>query len=111
MRYRRGDIVWVKNHNTERHLQAKDRPAVVISNDVGNKYGDILIIAYMTANIKRMDMPTHVVIYSAPRVSMVMTEQLDTISENQVTKIVSRVTMNEMEAIDRGLMASLGLPC
>lgn len=114
MKYKRGDIIWIKNENTGWNcLQQGIRPAVVISNDMGNVYGSVMIVAYLTERIKRLDIPTHVVISSSPKTSVVLLEQISTVAEEQVKGYAGRgcVTPSEMKEIDKALRVSLGLTC
>lgn len=111
MRYRRRDIVWLEAHKEKEDgsIQKGFRPAVVVSNDSGNINSDILIVAYITSKIRRLDMPTHVLIGSMRQPSMVMCEQLETVSENEITRFTGQIREDDMIKINHALMASLGL--
>ena len=58
----RGTIVMVELNSTEANIQRGVRPAIVIQNNIGNKFSPTLIIAPLTSRIKR-DMVTHAKLY------------------------------------------------
>lgn len=112
MKYKRGDLVWIDTPNQgENHLQKNIRPAVILSNNIGNMHSDIAVVSYITGKIKRMDMPTHVIINSMDHPSVVLLEQLDTISEEHILNYAGSgsVWIHEMMAIENALRISLGL--
>lgn len=111
---RRGDIVFVRNpfQVPHGHLNAGNRPAVVVQNDVGNRCSDNLIVAYMTSKLKKTGMPTHVILqwYTGLRMtSMVQTEQLATIASEDVLEIVDHLRDEDTERVNRALAVSLAL--
>ena len=58
----RGTVVYVRNENASGHVVNGIHPAVVIQNDIGNKYSPTVIVAFLTSKVKRLDMKTHVVL-------------------------------------------------
>ena len=50
---KRGDIYWVQLDPTVGAEIKKTRPAVVVSNDLGNEYSDIIIVAPITSSSKK----------------------------------------------------------
>lgn len=113
-RVKRGDIVFVNNLCREPHgfVLSGNHPAVVIQNNAGNMYSRNLIVAYMTSSLKRIELPTKVVLqwYGGLRnVSVVETEQLSTISKDDVISVIDRLRPEDMERVNKALMASLAL--
>ena len=43
-------------------VQSGNRPVLVISNDVGNQYSRTVTVIPLTTKLKRMDMPTHIIL-------------------------------------------------
>lgn len=73
-------------------VQAGCRPAVVIQNDIGNKFSPTLLVIPLSSKLKRLNMPTHMVIQhdernGLSRNSMLLAEQATTISKKKVKKI------------------------
>lgn len=93
--------------------QAGFRPALVISNNVGNAHSTTLMVAAITTSIKRMDIPTHVVIDDSncglAKRSMCMLEQIATIDKAEVISILGSVSDSVMTEIDVAIAISFGL--
>ena len=54
----RGTIVKVELNSTEANIQRGMRPAIVIQNNIGNKFSPTLFVAPLSSRIKR-DIVTH----------------------------------------------------
>jgi mRNA interferase MazF len=106
----RGDIyfVQVNKHNTIGSEQCHDRPAIIVSNNVGNFHSDIVEVVYLTTKTKR-DLPTHVNIYSASRPSIALCEQICTISKKRLIRYINKCSDSEMRNMNKALAISLAL--
>lgn len=104
----RGDIFYIKKWgDTTGSEQYAGRPAVIVSNDTGNRHSKICEIVYLTSE-KKTPLPTHVdVMCTVP--STALCEQIVTISQERLENYVRSCTKTEMEAIDRALKISLAL--
>lgn len=113
MMIQRNDIVFVKcTAKTNGSVQSLDRPAVVIQNDVGNHHSPTLIVAYLTSQIKKVGMPTHVILsgYRGLRkTSMFMAEQIATISKDDVEEVMDHLRDEDIEKVNYAIFASLDL--
>lgn len=92
-------------------VQCFDRPAIVLQNNKGNVSSPTLIVAYLTSQIKRTDLPTHVVLQHYPGLSkrsMVLLEQVDTISKDDVTDVINHLDIEDVVRVNNGLLISLG---
>lgn len=111
--YKRGDIIFVVNPLQEQHghVICGNHPAVVIQNQRANESSPNLIIAYVTSQLKRVEFPTHVVIqwYDELKPSMILAEQLTTISKGDVLGYVTHLREEDMVRLDKALKASLEL--
>ena len=109
---RRGDIYYVRGYldavGSEQKANGKSRPAIVISNNIGNKYSKIKQVVYITTKNKN-EIPTHVVINSAKYTSIAICEQIFSVSDERIEKYVGHCTEEEMKKIDKALMISIGL--
>ena len=85
-------------------VQSGNRPVLVISNDVGNQYSQTLTVIPLTTKLKRMDMPTHIVLTEddccmfRPQTlqdSVLLAEQITTIAKSALCGRVCRVTSKE----------------
>lgn len=106
----RGDIyyVHVNKYGVIGSEQCNDRPAIIVSNNIGNTFSDIVEVVYLTT-VPKKKLPTHVDIYSATRRSIALCEQICTISKSRLSRYVGRCTKEEIKEISKALMISLGL--
>lgn len=109
---RRGDIYTVDLEPVRGSEQGKSRPAVVIQNDLGNRYSPTLIVAAITSNL-RPGFDVNVVV-SAPegglsRDSTVLLNQIRTVDRSRLGRYWGRLSPATMALVDRALLISLGL--
>lgn len=110
--YTRGDIYWVDFGTGEGNEYCGIRPAVIIQNNIGNKHSNTLIVAPLTATMKKRDMVTHCVIDSNKFLSensMVLLEQIRTIDKSRIKGYIGAMSYVEMINIDMAILNSLGL--
>ncbi len=110
---KRGMVVKVRNRyqNPVGHVIMGDRPAVVISNNKCNEYSPVIMVAYMTRSLKRLEMKTHVLLqhYNDLVLSVVKTEQIDTVDKTDILAVITEIRSEDMIRINAALMVSLGL--
>ena len=83
-------------------------PAVVVSNQQNNRYGEVVEVIYLTTAPKR-DLPTHVTIRSSGRVSTALCEQISTVSVERLGSYCGHVSDSELTAIENAMLISLGI--
>ena len=106
---KRGEIYYINPYkNVEGSEQRPNRPAVIVSNDTNNLFSETVEIVYLTTKPKR-NLPTHVRISSSPKPSTALCEQVTTVSVNRLQHLRGECTPEEMNAIDRAMMVSLGI--
>ncbi len=111
--FKRGDIIFVENpiQDPHGHIVSGNHPAVIIQNQTGNVFSGTLIIAYISSQLKKLNMPTHVVLQWYPglkKVSVVQTEQLATINKEDVFSVVDHLKEEDMKRVDKALLTSIG---
>lgn len=93
--------------------QGGTRPVVVLQNDVENRYAPTLIVATVTSRTeKKKYQPTHVLIAhntAFEKPSVVQLEQDFTIDKSRVQRFLGRLTQDEMQEIEKGVVSSLDL--
>ena len=57
------DVIHVDLGESFGSEQGGKRPAVIVQNNIGNKYSPTVLIVPMTSEIKKVNMPTHNVMY------------------------------------------------
>lgn len=113
--YNRGDIYLADFGTFSENIGHEHygiRPAVIIQNNVGNKYSDTLIVAPVTSAEKKKDLPTHYLVKdnkSLNENSMVLLEQIRTIDKSRIKSYIGTMSCVEMINIDMAILNSLGL--
>ncbi|HEX3038627.1 MAG TPA: type II toxin-antitoxin system PemK/MazF family toxin [Oscillospiraceae bacterium] len=110
----RGSIFFADLGIGEMNEQFGVRPVLVIQNDKGNQYSPTVIVAAISSKIKRMDMLTHVILDPTEQnglkeTSIVLTEQIRTISRNRLFEYIGFADTQAMKNIDKALLASIGI--
>lgn len=112
--FKRGEIVQVSDRafdgDEKNSIRFKSRPAIVIQNDAGNQYSANLIVCYLSGQIKKESLPTHILIEDAGCVSncMIMAENIQTIKKEFVRPI-GFLDRELMEKLNHSLVVSIGL--
>lgn len=110
---KRGDVYLVNFDPTIGAEIRKTRPALVIQNDVANRYSPITIVAAITSRFEQDLYPTEALI-KAPEGglsvdSVVLLNQIRSIDRTRLVKRLGRLSPHTMEAVDRGVEISLGM--
>jgi mRNA-degrading endonuclease toxin of MazEF toxin-antitoxin module len=87
---------------------AKGRPGVIVSNDILNDTSTVVEVVYLSTKLWKK-MPTHATIEATGLTSVAKCEQIDSVSKERLGKYCGTCTDEEMEAIDRALLCSLGI--
>ena len=124
VRYLRGQIWWCKNtydvNSNERelptdsqklfdHLQKGMRPVLIVSNDTGNKFADILQVVPCTSSEKKA-LPTHCSFYIDRTKNTFLCEQLKTVNKSDLTNYLTTLESKEMAVVENCLKIALGIP-
>lgn len=109
----RGEVYLVTFDPTVGSEIQKTRPALVIQNDITNRYSPLTIVAAITSRIDKGAHPTKVLV-SAPEGglsvdSMVLCTQIRSVDKQRLIKRLGKLTHERMKQVDRTLMISLGL--
>lgn len=109
----RGSIVMVDLPLGNSSVQGGTRPAVVISNNKGNKFSPVLIVVPLTSRVKKC-MPTHhtiepSMINGLSKTSIALAEQIITVGKDMVRNIVGTLEEVDVNFINHKVMTSLAL--
>jgi mRNA interferase MazF len=116
--FRRGDVVLVAFPLISDFSQSKVRPAVVVQNDVGNRFSPNLIVVAISSRLPKRAYPTNFIVrLNTPeaqgtgldRDSVVHADIILTVPKSQVIKVLGRFSDTAMQAIDQCLRVSLDL--
>ena len=110
---KRGDIILVNFGSVRGSEQGGVRPAIIIQNDILNKFSPLTIIAPFTSKIYEKEYPTNVFISKKDshldKDSTIMLNQIRTIDKSRVIKKISSVDFYLMNKVDFAIKISLGL--
>ncbi|MCM1365327.1 MAG: type II toxin-antitoxin system PemK/MazF family toxin [Faecalibacterium sp.] len=112
--FHRGDIYFCEFISHGGSVQSGLRPALIIQNNVGNKYSPTLIVSPITSIVKKKKQPTHVYLdknFGLNEESMVMLEQISTVDKNiHMKEYIGSINDNSViEKINKALKISLGI--
>ncbi|WP_076145360.1 type II toxin-antitoxin system PemK/MazF family toxin [Paenibacillus odorifer] len=89
-----------------------NKPVLVIQNDIGNKFSPTVIVCVLTSKVKKMQI-THVHLDAIKNGldldSIALLEQIKTIDKQRLIDKVARISNEDMQKVDRALMASCGI--
>ena len=91
----------------ENSIQGGERPCVIVSNNMGNRYSPNVTIIPLTSRSKK-DLPTHVVIKSYNN-SIALGEQIMTVPKAWIVSLKGRVLPSELKLIDRIIEIAVGI--
>jgi mRNA interferase MazF len=112
----KGQLYWVDfGDDIIGSEQGGERPALVIQNDIGNKYSPTIIVIAVTSKInKASNLPVHVLVEKIcdtglDRDSVVLTEQVRTIDKRRVKRYIGECPFYLMRQIEKAVKISFGM--
>lgn len=106
----RGDIFYVsENTGAVGSEFRKERPAIVVSNDMCNKHSPVIEVVFLSSyhpHDKRL--PTHVIVF-VNHTSVAKCEAVYSVSKERLKGFVRHCSLSEIEDINHALRISLGL--
>lgn len=109
---KRGDIFYARLDPTVGSEQGGMRPVLIISNDVGNRFGSTVIVAVITSKKVGRTLPTHMCIRrikGLPQMSVILLEQIRTIDKCRLKVKIAHLSKSYMNQITAPLLISLGV--
>ena len=110
---RRGEIFLTALDPALGHEIKKTRPALVIQNDITNRYGMTTIVAAITSKVSVPPYPNEVVIQPETTglevASTVRLDQIRTVDRRRLLRRIGKVDAALMHNVDEAISISLGL--
>ena len=110
---RRGEIYWVRFDPTVGHEIQKTRPAVIIQNDVSNRYSPVTLVAAVSSRFSDPPFPREVMIEPGesglPKLSAVIVNQIRSVDRQRLAKKLGELSGQSMRRVDQAIKISLGL--
>src|SRR5713101_7505760 len=112
-RPRRGEVWLVSFDPTIGAEIKKTRPALVLQNDIANRYSPVTIVAAITSQFEERIYPTEVLIKASEAGltadSVALLNQIRSIDRRRLVRRLGAVRPATMTNVERALMISLGL--
>ena len=92
----RGDLFYYDFGKREGSVQSGERPVMVIQADNFNANAPTIIVAAVTAVMKKKYLPSHIILgedFGLKKPSMVLLEQIQTVNKDELTDYIGSVTM------------------
>jgi mRNA interferase MazF len=105
---KRGDIYYVNFGQYQGSKQGGVRPAIIMSNNLNNRYSPTLTVVPLTSNLKKRDLPTHVFVgkeCGLNRDSLALAEQVTNIDKSCLLEYITECP----EIIMRQLSIAYGI--
>ena len=111
--YRRGDIYLANLNPINGSEQGGTRPVLVISNNNGNHFSSVLIVAPLTSRSTKKWLPTQVRLPESFKAldgkTVIMLEQIRTIDKERIVEYLGKVNLSQMVAVEVAIIISLGI--
>jgi mRNA interferase MazF len=104
----RGDVWWVAFDPSIGGEIRKTRPAVIVSNDGGNRWSNRLQVVPLTSNVSRLyPFQAYVTLRGAQRKALA--DQLTTVSKLRLRERIGQLTRQDIAAVERSICVQLDL--
>ena len=113
MEIKRGEVVLVNFDPVKGSEQKGIRPALIIQNNIYNKYSPITIVAPITSKLYKKEYPTNINLLKEDsklgKDSTILLNQIKTIDKSRIIKKISSLSKEIMDKVDLAIKVSLGL--
>lgn len=110
---KRGEVYLVNFNPTIGAEIKKIRPALILQNDIANRYSPVTIVAAITSQFEEPLYPTEVRVEADEGglkiESVILLNQIRTIDKQRLIKRLGKLTPEKMIKVDQVLTISLGL--
>ena len=107
----RGELYYADLEPVIGSEQGGERPVVILQNNKGHQHSPTVIVAPLTTQKIKPRLPTHVMVSTSGlrSSSLVLLEQIRTIDKKRMRNYIGTVTDDEMQEIEKAVLASVGI--
>lgn len=108
---KRGEIYYANLCPIVGSEQGGIRPVVILQNNKGNLHSRTTIVAAITGELNKSNLPTHVIFKSdcMKKESMVLLEQIRTIDKSRLGRLLGTMDNKIMKRVDKAILISFGI--
>lgn len=105
---KRGDIYWVDFDPSVGRETQKIRPGLIVSNDIGNEFSDLFMVAPITSKVKKV-FPVEVEVTLDGKQGKIMLNQCKAIDKSRLKAKITQVDSIVMKEVEEALKIVFGL--
>jgi len=105
---KRGEVWWVNFEPSVGGEIQKQRPAVIMSNDMSNKYLNRVQAVPLTSKIERL-YPSEAYVMLNGKQHKAMADQLTTVSKVRLSNNMGRLSKADLQQVEQAIKVQLGL--
>ena len=109
----RGELYWANLDPAIGSEIAKTRPALIISNDIGNQYADRVIVAPISSSSLGKIYPFEVHLNPGDgdlsKESKILLDQIRTLDKSRLGQLIGALSAERMEEVNRAIRISLAV--
>ena len=105
---KRGEVWWVNFEPSLGGEMRKQRPAVIVSNDMANKYLNRVQVVPLSSKTGKV-YPSEALVMVDNRKSKAMADQLTTVSKQRLSNKSGNLTQEDMRKVEHAVKVQLGL--
>ena len=105
---KRGEVWWVNFSSSLGGEIQKKRPAVIVSNDISNKFLNRVQVVPLTSRVERV-YPSEAEVNLSGRPNKAMADQLTTVTKMRLLSVAGRLTSSDLKRVEHAIRIQLGL--
>jgi mRNA interferase MazF len=105
---KRGEVWWVNFDPSIGGEIQKERPAVIVSNDIANRLLNRVQVVPLTSSVERL-YPSEAYVTLNDKQHKAMADQLTTVSKKRLTNKMGKISKSDLQAVERIVKIQLGL--